>query len=46
MGGSSKCSLSTEEKKTNKQKNTLVLQWKKLDTLKGQHKNNNQDCIK
>lgn len=44
MGGSNKCSLSTEERE--KKKQALVLQWKNLDTLKGQQKNNNQDCIK
>lgn len=37
MEGPIKCSLNTKEKKK-----TVVLQWKNLDTLKGQQKNNYQ----
>lgn len=38
MEGPIKCSLNTKERK----KKTVVLQWKNLDTLKGQQKNNYQ----
>lgn len=37
MEGPIKCSFSTKEREK-----TVVLQWKNLDTLKGQQKNNYQ----